>query len=59
MTIKSDSDPVFCDLVTVTYNRCSIPGSAQGQVGWDFGQPSLVAGVSAHGMGGGLELGGH
>ncbi|GAB0193696.1 hypothetical protein GRJ2_001834900 [Grus japonensis] len=33
---------------------CPIPGSVQGQVGWGFGQPGLVAGVPAHGRG--LEL---
>ncbi|GAB0186321.1 hypothetical protein GRJ2_001097400 [Grus japonensis] len=31
---------------------CPIPGSVQGQVGWGFGQPGLVEGVSAHGRGG-------
>ena len=29
----------------------SLPGSVQGQVGWDFEQPGLVEGVSAHGRG--------
>ena len=28
-----------------------LPGSVQGQVGWDFGQPGLVEGVPAHGRG--------
>ena len=28
-----------------------IPGSAQGQVGWGFGQPGLVGGIPAHGRG--------
>jgi len=30
---------------------CSISGGAEGQVGWGFGQPVLVGGVSAHGRG--------
>ena len=28
---------------------CPLPGSVQGQVGWDFEQPGLVEGVSVHG----------
>ena len=28
---------------------CPLPGSVQGQVGWGFEQPDLVAGVPAHG----------
>ena len=33
---------------------CPIPGSAQGQVAWGPGQPDLVGGSPAHGMGLGL-----
>ena len=30
---------------------CPLPGSVQGQVGWGFEQPDLVADVPAHGRG--------
>ena len=30
---------------------CPIPGGAQGQAGWGFGQPGPVGGVPAHGRG--------
>jgi len=30
---------------------CSIPGAAQGQIGWGPGHPGLVEGVPAHGKG--------
>jgi len=30
---------------------CPLPGSVQGQAGWDFEQPGLVEGVPAHGRG--------
>jgi len=30
---------------------CPLPGSVQGQVGWGFEQPGLVAGVPAHSRG--------
>jgi len=34
---------------------CSLPGSAQGQVGWSSEQPGLVEVVPAHGRGGGTR----
>ena len=34
---------------------CRLPGSAQGQVAWDFEQPGLVEGVPAHGRGAGMR----
>jgi len=30
---------------------CPIPGSVQGQVGWDFEQPDLVGGGPTHSRG--------
>ena len=30
---------------------CPLPGSVQGQAGWGFEEPGLVAGVPAHGRG--------
>jgi len=32
-----------------TLDAPSLPGSVQGQAGWDFEQPGLVVGVPAHG----------
>jgi len=34
---------------------CLIPGNVQGQIGWGFGQPSLVGGVPACRRGIGLD----
>lgn len=29
-------------------HKCPLPGSIQGQAGWDFGQPGLEEGVPAY-----------
>jgi len=40
-------------LEQVAQRNCGspLPGSVQGQVGWDFEKPDLVEGVPAHGRG--------
>lgn len=41
---------VSLDLESICHIPILIPGGAQGQVGWVFGQPDVVGGIPAHGM---------